>query len=188
MWVESFNAHLDADKDGDKKLSCQEVKKYLKYGDILGCNGGEEQNWFKHLDLNNDGFLEGNEIDEDYQNPKSPNNQASFESVFFYHEKRVNSFNEGLNTMAINAIDNDEIEEFSHLGYDTTALGFGKCLTCAAKIMKAVYKCRHDSHKLKCVRDFIALLRPTVFIAFYQNYFPYTPTKNTTRDGGSTMV
>ena len=148
------------DEDGDKKLSCQEVKKYLKYSDILSCNGGEEQNWFKHMDQNNDGFLEGNEIDEDYQNPKSPNNQASFESVFFYHEKRVNSFNdgEGLDTMANNAIDhfdNDDFEEFSHLGFDTTALGFGKCLTCAAKIAKAVYKCRHDSHKLKCVRDAI---------------------------------
>ena len=149
------------DEDGDKKLSCQEVKKYLKYGDILSCNGGEEQNWFKHMDQNNDGFLEGNEIDEDYQNPKSPNNKPSFESVFIYHEKRVNSFNEGLDSMennnAIDHFDDDEIEEFSHLGYDTTALGFGKCLTstCAGKIRKALYECRHDSHKLKCVRDAI---------------------------------
>ena len=84
--------YLAADENNDKKLSCEEVKNYLKYGDILSCNDGGEQNWFKSMDQNNDGLLEGNEIDEDYQKPKSTN-YTSFHSYFLFQEKRVNRFN-----------------------------------------------------------------------------------------------
>ena len=87
--------YLAADENGDKNLSCEEVKKYLKYGDILSCNDGDEQNWFKSMDRNNDGLLEGNEIDGDYQNPKSTHN-TSFYSLFLYQEKRVNSSNNNM--------------------------------------------------------------------------------------------
>ena len=91
----------------------------------------------KSMDQNNEGLLEGDEIDiiGDYQKLLT-----SFYSIFSYHEKRVKSFNKADVMDTIDHIDNDE--EYNPRGYETI-FGLGKDLGNETRVQPIQFRYRY---------------------------------------------